>query len=34
MVDIELLSIVGKVSPKKETFARFRGGSISDKLEL
>lgn len=34
IVDLWLLKIMGKVSPKKESYARFRGGKILDHLDL
>jgi hypothetical protein len=34
IVDLWLLKIMGKVSPKKESYARFQSGSISGDLKL
>ena len=34
VVDLWLLKIVGKVAPRKEGFARFRGGRIDEHLQL
>lgn len=34
IVDCWLLKIMGKVIPKKESYARFQGGSISNDLKL
>lgn len=34
IVDCWMLRILKKVVPKKEAYARFKGGSFTDKLEL